>query len=231
MPNGRQTLCASLVDVPCFAGFATVAGEPLTLYKTPPRATPLPEQSLDGDSLRLNLRERFDAAPGEALTYTAESSDPSVASVRVDGDHLVVEAEGDGVATVTVTATDAYGQTGALTFTVRATLPVRQPARLAPDPDRGIGRRLGHRPASRLPAASSATVHLGPRSAGRINRRVAARRPCAAAATRPAWRAGRRPKPEPRRRRTRPAPMRRMHCRCRQAMRRRRCRPMASRKR
>ena len=31
----------------------------------------------------------------------------------------------DGVATVTVTATDAHGQTGALTFTVQATAPLR----------------------------------------------------------------------------------------------------------
>ena len=114
-----------LVDVPCFSGFATVAGEPLTLYKIPPRATTLPEQALDGDTLRLPLAERFNAAPGEAFTYAAQSSDPSVASVRVEAGVLVVEAEGDGVATVTVTATDAHGQTGTLAFTVRATLPMR----------------------------------------------------------------------------------------------------------
>ena len=114
-----------LVDVPCFSGFATVAGEPLTLYKVPPRATTLPEQALDGDALRLPLAERFNAAPGEAFTYAAQSSDPSVASVRVEAGVLVVEAEGDGVATVTVTATDAHGQMGTLAFTVRATLPIR----------------------------------------------------------------------------------------------------------
>ena len=114
-----------LVDVPCFSGFATVAGEPLTLYKVPPRATTLPEQALDGDALRLPLAERFNAAPGEAFTYAAQSSDPAVASVRVEAGVLVVEAEGDGVATVTVTATDAHGQMGTLAFTVRATLPIR----------------------------------------------------------------------------------------------------------
>ena len=122
-----DTLCEQgPLDVPCFSGFATAAGEPLTLYKAPPQATaPLPEQTLDGDTLRLPLAERFTAAPGEALTYAAQSSDPSVASVRVEAGVLVVEAEGDGVATVTVTATDAFGQTGTLTFTVRATLPMR----------------------------------------------------------------------------------------------------------
>ena len=114
-----------LVDVPCFAGFATVAGAPLTLYKQQPQADALPEQSLDSDSLRIPLAEHFDAAPDDALTYMAESSDPSVASVRIEDDTLVVEAEGDGVAAVTVTATDAFGQTGTLTFTVRATLPMR----------------------------------------------------------------------------------------------------------
>ena len=112
---------------------------------------PLPEQTLDGDTLRLPLAERFGAAPGEVFTYVAQSSDPSVASVLVEAGVLVVEAEGDGVGTVTVTATDAYGQTGTLTFTVRATLPMRgahgererhaadarRPARLASDLGRG----------------------------------------------------------------------------------------------
>ena len=105
---------------------SAAAGAPLTLYKAPPRATaPLPEQALDGDTLRLPLAERFGAAPDEVFTYVAQSSDPSVASVLVEAGVLVVEAEGDGVATVTVTATDAYGQTGTLTFTVRTTLPMR----------------------------------------------------------------------------------------------------------
>ncbi len=115
-----------LLDVPCYSGFATVAGEPLTLFKTPPRTAPLPEQALDGDTLRLPLAAHFGVVPGgEALSYAVESSDPSVASVRVEDGVLLVEADGDGVATVTVTATDAYGQTGTLTFTVRATLPMR----------------------------------------------------------------------------------------------------------
>ena len=48
-----------------------------------------------------------------------------MASARVEAGVLVVEAEGDGVATVTVTATDPFGQTGTLTFTVPATLPMR----------------------------------------------------------------------------------------------------------
>ena len=122
-----DTLCEQgPLDIPCYSGFATAAGAPLTLYKAPPRATaPLPEQTLDGDTLRLPLTERFGEVPGEAFTYTARSSDPSVASVYVEAGVLVIEAEGDGVATVTVTATDAFGQTGTLTFTVRATLPMR----------------------------------------------------------------------------------------------------------
>ena len=71
-----DTLCEQgPLDIPCFSGFATAAGAPLTLYKAPPRATaPLPEQTLDGDTLRLPLAERF-AAQGEAFTYAAQSSD------------------------------------------------------------------------------------------------------------------------------------------------------------
>ena len=46
---------------------------------------------------------------GEGLTYTAESSDPGVATVGVDGAVVTVTAIAAGSATVTVTATNAGG--------------------------------------------------------------------------------------------------------------------------
>ena len=46
---------------------------------------------------------------GEGLTYTAESSDPGVATVGVDGAVVTVTAGAAGSATITVTATNAGG--------------------------------------------------------------------------------------------------------------------------
>ena len=46
---------------------------------------------------------------GEGVTYTAESSDPAVATVAVDGAVVTVTGVAAGSATVTVTATNAGG--------------------------------------------------------------------------------------------------------------------------
>ena len=109
--------------LPCFQGIATAAGPPLALFKRPPAATaPIDSQALqvDGNALRLDLAGRFEAAPGEALTYAAESSDPSVVRVRIENGTLIAEAVGEGVATLWVTATDSDGLSATLRFTVQA---------------------------------------------------------------------------------------------------------------
>ena len=109
---------------PCFQGVITVLGAPLVLFKQPPTAVTgalPPEQTLDAeDTLRLDLAPAFKAADAEPLTLAAESSDPTVARVQVIDGTLVIEALEEGVATVTVTATDAYGQTATLRFELRA---------------------------------------------------------------------------------------------------------------
>ena len=67
-------------------------------------------------------------AEGGELTYTAESSDPSVATVAVDNanDVLTITARSAGSATITVTAEDAQERTAKQTFTV--TVPEPEPA-------------------------------------------------------------------------------------------------------
>ena len=109
--------------LPCFRGIATAAGPPLALFKRPPAATaPIDSQALqvDGNALRLDLAGRFEAAPGEALTYAAKSSEPSAVHVRIENGTLIAEAIGEGVATLTVTATDSDGLSATLRFTVQA---------------------------------------------------------------------------------------------------------------
>ena len=109
--------------VPCFQGIATAVGSPLALFKQPPgAAAPIASQALqvDGDALRLDLADRFEAAPGELLTYAAESSDPSVVRARIENGTLIAEAVGEGVATLTVTATDSDGLSATLRFVVQS---------------------------------------------------------------------------------------------------------------
>ena len=76
-----------------------------------------------GAALEIDLSDAFDDPDGDALEYMAESSDESVATVEVDGDTLTVRALGRGTAEITVTATDADGETVTQTFEVTVTEP------------------------------------------------------------------------------------------------------------
>ena len=117
--------------VPCFRGIATAVGSSLALFKQPPVVVaPIEPQALNvrGDALRLGLASQFEAAPEEMLTYAAESSDPSVVRVRIENGTLIAEAVGEGVATLTVTATDGDGLSATLRFVVQAEVILRPDA-------------------------------------------------------------------------------------------------------
>ena len=76
-----------------------------------------------GKALEIDLSNAFDDPDGDTLTYEAESSDESVATVEVDGDTLTVRGVGRGTAEITVTAEDADGRTASTTFDVTVTAP------------------------------------------------------------------------------------------------------------
>ncbi len=94
---------------------------PLTLFTGPPTELPTPDTRLPaGDSVRLALADYFTVSAGKSLRYTATSSDPALATVRIAGDMLILtaNADGEGTLTVTVTATDSDGATASVTITV-----------------------------------------------------------------------------------------------------------------
>ncbi len=68
-----------------------------------------------------NIRFYFSDPDGHTLTYSATSSDTSIATVSVAEStfmtQLLTNAVGEGSATITVTATDTLGATGTQTFT------------------------------------------------------------------------------------------------------------------
>ena len=84
---------------------------------------PVPEDSIDsqrltegGDAVTIDVTGNFSDANGDELTYTAESSDASVATVSVDGSMAPVAPVGAGTATITVTAQDPAGASAQQNF-------------------------------------------------------------------------------------------------------------------
>ena len=122
-------------ELPCFRGVEAVPGEALVLYGRPPlaQAAPQPEPLQGGDDLRLALASLMlpgDGDPGD-LRWQASSSDETVATARVVGDHLVVTPEpgGEGAVEIVLEATDEEtGQTATQRFNVQVEFhwPARQ---------------------------------------------------------------------------------------------------------
>ena len=148
-------LCGDVQEgrYPCFQGLAVEAGPGLLLFKRPPwvvQAIPGQEAESLGEALSLALAGFFAADGDDALTYTAESSDPALASVKVSEGVLVVEPNGEGLegfVRVTLTATDSDGLEAVYSFTVEVSPPSRR---------FGRGWRLGWLMSAPTPAAEAA---------------------------------------------------------------------------
>ncbi|MYA63653.1 MAG: hypothetical protein F4Y21_03165, partial [Gemmatimonadetes bacterium] len=90
----------------------------------------IPAQTLDLNATRsINMSQYFTDPDGDALTYSATSSNTSVATVTVLGSTVMIRAVAPGSATITITARDPER----LTASQRATITVQQPNR-APRP-------------------------------------------------------------------------------------------------
>ena len=117
---------------PCFQGLAVEAGPGLLLFKRPPRVVQVvSEQGVEslGGALSLYLAGFFAADGDDALTYSAESSDPALASVEVSGGVLSIEPNGEGLegfVRVTLTATDSDSLEAEQSFTVEVSPPARR---------------------------------------------------------------------------------------------------------
>ena len=80
-----------------------------------------------GDTIMADVAEFFEDPEGDELTFSAASSDTTVATAMVDGSALTAVAVGEGTSTVTVTATDTADNTGAIEFTLTVEAPNRAP--------------------------------------------------------------------------------------------------------
>ncbi len=107
---------------PCFQGLAARAGPPLVLFKPPPQKVGAAFDGLlvaNGDRELVPLARLF--VPDATLTYTAVSDNPALVRVSLVDEQVLLEADDDaddGSATITVTATDAAGQSASVSFQV-----------------------------------------------------------------------------------------------------------------
>ena len=107
---------------PCFQGVVAQAGPPLVLFLRPPGvavAEP-PEVPLvaTGDRAHVPLAPLF-IARGESLAFAVSSDSQSLVAAYLEGETLVLDANADGqqgVALITVTATDWAGQSATVSF-------------------------------------------------------------------------------------------------------------------
>ena len=154
-PEIPSELCGEVDEgrYPCFQGLRVEAGSRLLLFKRPPWVVQVvSEQGVEslGGALFLDLSGFFAADGDDALTYSAESSDPALASVEVSGGVLSIEPNGEGLEglmTVRVTATDSDGLEAEQSFTVEVSPPSRRFSR---------GWRLGLLMGAPAPSAEAA---------------------------------------------------------------------------
>ena len=95
--------------------------------RAPEAVGTIPARTLPvGDTATVDVSAHFRDPDGDALSYTAESSNADVVGVSVSGSAVTVTAVARGVATITVTARDPQGLLAQQLFEV--TVPNRAPA-------------------------------------------------------------------------------------------------------
>ena len=123
LPSTLGRFAALFLVVGAFAcGDGEVDPEPPS--NRPPEALgDIPPQTLtEGEQFQESVDALFSDPDGDALTYSATSSNSGVVTASMSGSIITVEAVAEGTATVTVTATDPDGASASLSvsFTVLA---------------------------------------------------------------------------------------------------------------
>ena len=100
-----------------------------TPNRAPAPSGSIPAQSLNpGRATTLDVASYFRDPDGDALRYTATTSNADVVSAGVSGSTLTLTGEADGTATVTVSATDPDGLSATQPVAVTVETPNRAPA-------------------------------------------------------------------------------------------------------
>ena len=116
-------------------GGTTVTPPPEPTNQAPVAVGSIPANTMTaGESVTLDVSGLFNDPDGDALTYTATTSDAGVVTASISGSSITVTAVAAGTATVTITARDP----GGLTATQSASVTV-EAANQAPEPVGSLG--------------------------------------------------------------------------------------------
>jgi len=106
--------------------WAPACGDPTEPNQVPAAVGSIPAQSVFvADTVEIVVSGYFDDPDGDALSYSAQSSDATTASTAASADTVRVIGLKQGTATITVTATDPGGLSATQSFSV--TVPNRAP--------------------------------------------------------------------------------------------------------
>ena len=115
--SGVATITVSASDPDGGAARQTV--QVIVPNREPQAVGTIPERTLSvGETATVDLSSYFTDPDGDALSYTAASSNAGVAGVSVSGSSVVVTALARGVVTITVTARDPGGLSASSPFAV-----------------------------------------------------------------------------------------------------------------
>lgn len=149
LATGVAAITVTATDPGGLTATQTVAVEVTPANRTPQPQGMIPAQSVTvGASTTVDLSPYFTDPDGDALTYTAQSSDPAIAGVSVTGMVATVTGVAVGTATATVTATDPDGLSATQTMRMVVVRGNRAPLPQGTIPDQSVS------------AGGTATVNL-----------------------------------------------------------------------
>ena len=124
---GRLAAAAIVLVAACGDGEPDVTGPAPVPNRAPEAVGTIPGRTLAvGEAATVDLSPHFRDPDGDALSYTAASSNADFVGVSLSGSSVTVTAAGKGVATITVTARDPQRLTAQQSFEV--TVPNQAPA-------------------------------------------------------------------------------------------------------
>ena len=126
---GRLAVMAAMWAAACGGDGGTEPEPPPQPNRPPVASGSLPAQNMTvGESVTVSVAAAFNDPDGDALTYTANSSNAGVVSVALSGTNVSITAVSAGTATVTVTARDPGGLSASASANVTVVEPNRPPA-------------------------------------------------------------------------------------------------------
>ena len=136
LAKGTATITVTVTDLGGLSAdqtFSVLTDHPPTTVGTIPA-----QEVMETKTLALNVSSYFSDPEGDALTYTATSSDTATADATVSGDTVNLQGKVEGTATITVTVTDTNGSTATQTFSLTVTAFNSPPTTVGTIPDQSV---------------------------------------------------------------------------------------------